>query len=242
MPRRRLRKIVIRSAAALLLAVGGFVAWRYATGNTGTIAAGEFHRSGQLGPGHLGRLIRSRGIRTVLNLRGPNPDQAWYRAERSATLAAGATQVDVPLSSDYWLSREQARSLLNVLETCERPVLVHCEWGAERTGLVSAFVELLRPGGTVGSARRQFSPWYLFVPLKDGRIMRGHIDAYAAWLAGQHAGHSPDRFRVWMREGYRPKWPSREQWPYDPYPLVVVTRPPAPTPVARKAAGPAPVR
>ena len=28
-----------------------------------------------------------------------------------------------------------------------------------------------------------------------------------------------------MAEGFQPRKPSREDWPYDPYPLVVITRP-----------------
>jgi hypothetical protein len=36
--------------------------------------------------------------------------------------------------------------------------------------------------------------------------------------------HTPDRFRRWILEGYQPGQPCREQWEFDPYPLVVVTR------------------
>src|SRR5205823_11137226 len=99
------------------------------------------------------------------------------------------------------------------------------EWGAERTGLVSALAELLRPGGSLDDARAQFSIRYLFLPVRDGARMAAHLDRYAAWLRVQGAPHTPDRFRRWVAEGFRPGHPSREEWPYDPYPLVVVTRP-----------------
>jgi protein tyrosine phosphatase (PTP) superfamily phosphohydrolase (DUF442 family) len=201
--------------------------WRWSVGNIGVLGEGSASvvRTGQLSAETLGRVIRDRGIRTVLNLRGSNPEEPWYREERSVTLGAGATQVDVAMATDQWMSRVQVAAVVELLDSAERPLLVHCQWGAERTGLVSAFAELLRPGGTLESARDQFSAYYLFVPTADGRVMTGHLERYAAWLKAQGAEHSPDRFRKWVRFDYRPGSPSREDWPYDPYPLVVVSRP-----------------
>jgi hypothetical protein len=179
----------------------------------------------------LSRIVREYRIKTVLNLRGAHPETAWYRAERSATLGAGATQIDMAMSSCEWMSRDQGRTLLKVLEQCEYPVLIHCWRGSERTGLVSAMTELLRPGGTLEAARGQFSLRYLFVRAGDGALMLDHFERYKQWLAQQQLGHTPEQFRRWMTEGYAPGRPGREQWPFDPYPLVVVSRP-APSPMA----------
>ena len=180
----------------------------------------------------LSTTIREHGVKTVLNLRGPNPDQDWYRAERDATTAAGATQVDVSLSSCIWMSRVQLRTLVKALDEASRPLLIHCAWGSERTGLVSAIAELLREGSTLDDARAQFTIRYLYVPVGDGRIMSQAIDQYEAWLNAQGIGHRPEAFRRWAESGYRPGNPSREAWPYDPYPLIVVT-PPDAGPTAR---------
>jgi protein tyrosine phosphatase (PTP) superfamily phosphohydrolase (DUF442 family) len=203
----------------------GLVGWDLATANFGTVQDGRVYRSGQMPARALARTIRREGIKTVLNLRGSNPDQPWYRAERAATLGAGATQVDMSLASDLWLSRAQARTLVRVLDTSEYPILIHCEWGSERTGLASAVAELLRPGGSLAEARRQFSLGYLFLPMGDGAVTRDHLDRYEQWLRDRGRPHSPERFRLWIAEGYRPGHPSREDWPYDPKPLVVITRP-----------------
>ena len=193
--------------------------------NFGVVRPGQIYRSGQMGAGSLSRVVRDRGIRTVLNLRGANPDEPWYRDEREAANALGATQIDVAMSSCEWMSRVQARAIVDVLDTCEYPLLIHCWRGSERTGLVSAFSELLRPDGSLESARAQFSIRYLFVHAGDGVVMPRHLDQYEAWLAGQGLGHDPARFRRWIADGFRPGQPSREDWPYDPYPLTVVTRP-----------------
>jgi hypothetical protein len=173
-------------------------------------------------------------VRTVLNLRGYHPESAWYRAERDATLGQGATQVDVPLSSCEWMSKAQMRALVDVLDSCERPVIVHCWHGSERSGLVSALAILLREGSTLGEARAQFSLRYLFVPWGDGVVTLRHLEQYEAWLGKNGLGHSPAALRRWAKEGFEPGVPSREQWPFDPYPLAVTTRPTPSGPVEAK--------
>lgn len=220
----RIRKWVVRPILVGVVLVGGFVVARYQGGNVGVIASGSARRSGQLSARQLDALARDAGIRTVLNLRGSNPDQPWYRVERAVTLGRGATQIDFAMASDHWLSREQARALIRILDTCERPLLIHCEWGAERTGLVASWATLLDPGGDLRTARAQFSPYYLYLPTREGRIMSGHLERYADWLDRAGLAHAPERFRAWVESVYRPGSPSREEWPYDPYPLVVITR------------------
>jgi protein tyrosine phosphatase (PTP) superfamily phosphohydrolase (DUF442 family) len=202
-----------------------FLGARLWENNSGTVVPGRIYRSAQMPASDLARAIRGQHIRTVLNLRGPNPQQTWYRSEREATLAAGASHVDFQMASNLWLSRAQAKTLLDVLDRCDYPILVHCQWGAERTGLVSAVTELLRPGGSLASARRQFSAYYLYVPAGDGVVMEGHLDRYERWLHSQRLEHSPARFRHWLADVYQPGHPSRDDWPFDPYPLVIVSRP-----------------
>lgn len=223
---RRQRKIVLRLLAVVLLAPALFVGVRWWGGNLGTIEEKSLYRAAQLTPRGLKQVIDRWHIKTVLNLRGCNPDKPWYQREREAALATGSTLVDVSMASDQWMSRVQLRAVVELLETAQKPMLIHCEWGAERTGLVSAFAELLRESGTLDRARAQFSPAHLYLPTADGRVMSAHVEQYAGWLASQGWQHSPAKFRDWSRSAYQPRTPTREDWPYDPYPLVVVTRPP----------------
>jgi protein tyrosine phosphatase (PTP) superfamily phosphohydrolase (DUF442 family) len=221
---RKAARITAASLVALTILIGLAVVYRRSTGNLGTVEDGRVYRSAQLSPEALREVIARRGVKTVLNLRGPNPSEAWYRDEVAATLDAGAVQIDVPLASDMWLSREQAQTLLDVLDGCEYPIIIHCEFGAERTGLVAAMVELLRPGRKLADARAQFSIRYLFLPIRDGLVMLGHLDRYEAWLRAAHLDHSPAHFRRWLLAEYQPPWPnSREHWPCNPYPRKVVT-------------------
>jgi hypothetical protein len=221
----RVRKWALRSLFAATIPVATFLAWNAASGNFGTVVPGEVYRSAQMSAGGLSRTVRDHKVKTVLNLRGKNVASAWYRGEREAALGLGATQVDVAMSSCVWMSRTQLRTLVDVLQTCEKPVLMHCQWGAERTGLASAFAVLLREGSTLDDARAQFSAGYLYLPVGDGVVMHRHLEQYECWLAGNRLAHSPASFRLWVDEGYIPGKPGREEWAFDPYPLAVFTRP-----------------
>jgi protein tyrosine phosphatase (PTP) superfamily phosphohydrolase (DUF442 family) len=218
-------RVIVAPIAAVLLAASLYIAWDQATYNFGAVQPGRLYRSGQMSATALAQTVREYRIKTVLNLRGPNPADSWYLAELQTSLAAGATQVDIPMSSCLWMTRDQLNTLIETIDSAEYPMLIHCAWGSERTGLASAFAELLRPGGSLDDARAQFSIGYLFVRLNDGKVMAEHLDQYEDWLETNGLKHDPATFRRWVADGFKPGVPSREQWAYDPYPSVVVTRP-----------------
>jgi Tyrosine phosphatase family len=232
---------VVRLGIAVVIAPLCYVAWDQATYNFGAVQQGHIYRSGQMSSEALARTIRDHHIKTVLNLRGSNRALGWYREEVAATNREGATQIDVAMSSCVWMSRAQLGALIESLDTALQPVLIHCWWGSERTGLVSAFAELLRPGSTLADARAQFSLAYLYVRINDGKVMAEHLDLYESWLLSQRLTHEPATFRRWVKEGFKPGMPNREQWPYDPYPVVVITRP-GTDPEVRSVAGNTPDR
>ena len=233
-------RLVFRRVLLLLLLVllvpASYLAWDLWNHNFGTLEANRIYRSAQMPAADLARSIHDHQIKTVLNLRGFNPGLPWYPAERAAATEAGADLIDISVSSCEWMSRTQLKTIVRVLDTCEYPLLMHCQWGSERTGWASAIATLLRPGATLDDAKRQFSLGYLFIRAGDGKVMAEHLDQYENWLASRRWSHSPERFRLWVNDGYRPGVPNRESWPYDPKPLIVITHPqPARAPVAGKA-------
>ncbi len=221
----RRRKIVLWAGLAIALMVGTPLGLFIASDNFGIVQPGSIYRSAQMSDRSLSQTIQNQAIKSVLNLRGPNPKQGWYRAEQAATLLAGATQIDFSLATDQYLSRPQARMLVEVLDRCQKPVLIHCQFGSERTGLVAAIAELLREGSTLEDARNQFSIRYKFLPIKDGLVVRGHLDQYEEYLKSKGLTHSSQTFRNYIARDYRPAGPSREDWAFNPYPLVVTHRP-----------------
>lgn len=91
----------------------------------------------------LSSLIREKGLRTIINLRGENPDRQWYRDEVEVAEHAGVTHISLPLSANREPSDALVKQLIEVLRTVRPPFVVHCEAGADRTGLAAALYQAL---------------------------------------------------------------------------------------------------
>jgi protein tyrosine/serine phosphatase len=109
-----------------------------ASGNFHTVVPHQLYRSAQPTPRELRTDIRDYGIRTVINLRGPNPDKAWYREEVAVTKEMGAKHIDFGMSARQILTPAKAEKLIAIMRAAQKPILVHCEGGADRSGLISA--------------------------------------------------------------------------------------------------------
>jgi hypothetical protein len=190
--------------AGLLLAVALHAGYVLGGSNFRTVLPGEVYRCSQPAGPLLERLIGRHSIRTVVNLRGTCPSGDWYRDEARATARLDVSQEDVSLSATRLPSTVSIRQLLDVLDRSEYPILLHCHQGADRTGLASVMVLLLRTGATVAEARRHLGVRGGHLAIGKTRYMDRFFDLYESWLAGLGEEHSPDLFRAWVRGHYCP--------------------------------------
>ncbi|GBD35704.1 hypothetical protein HRbin36_00818 [bacterium HR36] len=132
-----------------ILVVGsvGYYRLRYAESKRlRTVDPGKLYRSGQLNARGLQRTIQRFGIRTVINLReeAPNPHLAGC-SEAHLCQRLGVTYIflycdslsDEQYQAGQW--PEAARLFLDIVRRPEnQPVLVHCQAGLHRTGVLCA--------------------------------------------------------------------------------------------------------
>ena len=85
------------------------------TGNHHTVEDGRFYRSAQLSGPELAHEIDAHHIRTVLNLRGPNPSKGWYQDELVETQAHGAAHYDVGISARSPVPEDKLAKILAIL-------------------------------------------------------------------------------------------------------------------------------
>lgn len=204
-PARFSRRKVLRclgAAAVLGLSAEGLRV--FALTNRHTIIPGKAYRSAQLSAEQLEVEIRRHGIRTVINLRGFSSDTEWYEHEARVTHEHNISQEDLSLSAKRLPAPNEVRRMIEVLDRTEWPILIHCQRGADRTGLVSTSVLLLFTNATLDEARRQLWPRYGHI--RGGRtvVIDQFFDFYEAWLAGRGQGHTPDLYREWVAKHYRP--------------------------------------
>ena len=125
-------------AAVLVLALGLYLGGLHLTGNFHTVIAGELYRSAQLEPDQIEAHHASEGIASILNLRGPGPGQEWYDAEIATSARLGITHADFGMSARRILEPEKVQELIALMKRLPKPLLIHCQAGADRSGLASA--------------------------------------------------------------------------------------------------------
>jgi protein tyrosine/serine phosphatase len=129
------------------------------------VIAGEVYRSAQPTPERIAEYQKNYGIRTIINLRGENVGSAWYDAELAQTRRLGIDLVNFRMSAKREFTEERLTELVEVLQKAEKPVLVHCMSGADRSGLVSAlYVAAVAKLGEE-AAESHISFWYGHIPL-----------------------------------------------------------------------------
>lgn len=112
----------------------------------------DLYRSAQPSLADLRLLGERFGIRTVLKLNRGDDDAP-----------PGMTVIERPLRPLHTPSHDDLEEILEAIEHAEKPVLVHCSHGEDRTGLVVALYRMRR-GASVDVAyadmmRRGFHPY-----------------------------------------------------------------------------------
>ncbi|MGL6074649.1 MAG: tyrosine-protein phosphatase [Fimbriiglobus sp.] len=204
---KRFRRLTVALFFALFLGIVGYFASIFLGRNEHTVIPGQFYRSAQPSETALPEMIAKHEIKTVLNLRGTAqmldaPRNAWYAREARTTQQAGINQEDITLSASLLPPPAEIIRLVEILDRAERPVLIHCKQGADRTGLAAAMVVLLHTPGTLADARRELWPIYGHFPVGRTVAMDEFLDQYEAWLGTTQQPHTNDRFRQWATKIY----------------------------------------
>lgn len=173
-----------RAAAIVALGLSGVAAGLYlyvqANFNLHAVEAGVVYRSGQLPADRLTRLVKEAGIRSVINLRGEHVGEGWYDQEFHSTRSLGVSLINFPISARSELTLEQMRKISELIRDAEKPVLIHCGGGADRTGLACALYRV-DSGQTTDRAREQLSAYYGHFPhllWEDAAAMDVSLDRY----------------------------------------------------------------
>ena len=160
----------------------------------------DLARSAQPYLGFYRAFLRPHGFKSIINLRGPNPEFGWWRHEKQTAQSLGIAHFDVKLSSKYLPSRSGLVELFAVFEQAKAPLLLKCSGGQDRTSLAAALYLLDRKGPeALAEAEGQFAFWpYLHRP-KPYQLWLKEFPGYAVRQAG---GAS---LRAWVLSGYDPQ-------------------------------------
>lgn len=166
-----------------------------------TVVEGRIYRSAQLSGNDLEKIIEEKRIRTIINLRGGPSDSEWYVRERGIAKKNNVRLYDMMLSSRDLPAYISLMSILDVLSKSERPVLIHCRRGSDRTGLVSALALAMELDPPLSEVRKQFSWRYGVFPFYRS-IGPYLFSQYEVWLAKTQQEHSRSNLFHWLEHEY----------------------------------------
>ncbi|MEM7329263.1 MAG: protein tyrosine phosphatase [Pseudomonadota bacterium] len=182
-----------RAERELILGDHGFL--RESFQNLHQIGVGMW-RSNQPNPRQVAEHVRLRGIKTIINLRGPST-RGYYLLEKEACEMNGVALIDFQVYSRDTPTVETVMAAKDLFERIEYPALMHCKSGADRAGLMSVLFAIFRLGEPVATATRQLSKKYLH--LREGKT--GLLDAFFdSYLAAETA--TGIGFEAWLQSEY----------------------------------------
>lgn len=176
--------------ALLVAPVGGYSGILAYTGNLHAVSEGVLYRSAQLSKQQFEAAIREHKLKSILNLRGAHPGEAWYDDEVAAAQQAGIQHYDYPMSAKRRLTRDQIEPILEIVRNAPKPLLIHCRSGADRSGLVAALFRVVIENAGPEEADRQLSLRYGHFPYLTSKT--GAMDE-SFWAFVGHSDGTPAR-------------------------------------------------
>ena len=149
----------------------------------------------------LDRWIREKGLKTIINLRGRKEDERWFAREQDLALTHGIALHNFRLSPNELPGYLDIIFILEILMTAERPLLIHCRHGVDRTGLVSALALAIEKDPPLRELKDQFSWKYGVLPfyVSTGPYF---FSFYEKWLEVTGSTHSLATLLSWIRNDY----------------------------------------
>jgi undecaprenyl-diphosphatase len=173
------RRYIGGALAAVLLLALGYVLYVKIQGNFHAITPGQAYRSAQLDRDELAHYVKQYNIKSVLNLRGSNAGERWYEDELAACQELKVMHYDVELSAYREPTDTQVRQLLDIFNTAPRPLLIHCNSGADRAGLVAAMWKVAVDKEPKAQAAKQLSICYGHLPLGRTQAMERFFEKWS---------------------------------------------------------------
>ena len=161
---RWMKKPVLLIVFGLGITTSGYALYRVETSNFHTVSPGTVYRSGQMDEAQWMAYIEKHGVKSLLNLRGEHRASSWYQEEVRAADTLGVTHYDVKISANREVDNGTLDTILSIMRQAPKPLLIHCQAGADRSGLIAAVYLFTIAGQRAEEASRQLSLLYGHFP------------------------------------------------------------------------------
>ncbi|MGT2504681.1 tyrosine-protein phosphatase (plasmid) [Bradyrhizobium guangxiense] len=161
---RRTAKISALTALFIATSIASYCGIIQPLGNIHVVEDGQLYRSAQLNKSQFEQVINEYSIRSILNLRGDNSGASWYDDEIAISRNMGVRHFDYGIGARQLVTSQQISEILKLVREAPKPLLIHCQGGADRSGLVAALYVTEVEGKSVDEAAEQLSLVYGHFP------------------------------------------------------------------------------
>jgi protein tyrosine phosphatase (PTP) superfamily phosphohydrolase (DUF442 family) len=161
---RRTANIAALTTLLIVTSIASYCGIIQLLGNVHVVEDGQLYRSAQLNKNQFERVINEYSIRSILNLRGDNSGTSWYDDEIAISRSMSVTHFDYGIGARRLVTSQQIRAILKIVRDAPKPLLIHCQGGADRSGLVAALYVAEVEGKSADEAAQQLSLVYGHFP------------------------------------------------------------------------------
>jgi len=195
-----MKKILILLAAIIVLSIPA--TYFYFTFMIHPVIPGEVYRSAQLSPENLDKNIQKYHIRSIINLRGIDEEEEWFQNEQQIADKNKVQLYNVRLSAYKLPVCSELDKLVKIFQAAEKPILMHCQAGADRSGLAGALVLAIRQNASLAEMKKQFSWRYFVNPFRVNTTGKLFFSKYESWLIEAETEHDRNRLLSWIQNHY----------------------------------------
>ncbi len=166
----KIKKVFLFSLSLFFLLLAGWGYYVVLGGNFATVEKGVLYRSAQPDKEDIEHYSKQYAIRSILNLRG-NDTNEWYKEEIQTSKALGIVHYDLTLSAYRQPTTKDIDTLVNILKTAPKPLLIHCYGGADRTGLAVSLYEYIINKESASQAKENLSAFHGHLPFFNSNTL-----------------------------------------------------------------------
>ncbi|MCP4575602.1 MAG: phosphatase PAP2 family protein [Deltaproteobacteria bacterium] len=201
LPERKIGNRLLFRLISLILVACFLYFFFFPHGRFCEVVDGCFYRSAQLRANALDGIIKSKGIKTVINLSGEKTGKKWFEQEQVV-----CERNKVPLLSFDMAGPDLPRNfvvheLIGSLTKADRPVLIHCRSGVDATGFVSALALCLDQDPPLSVIETQLSRKFGLTPVYCS-VGAPIFFAYKNRLKKHSRNHSWETLLDWLKNEY----------------------------------------
>lgn len=130
------------------------------------VQPGFLYRSAQLSYRKFAHYIKKFKIKTIINLRGKNKHAKWWQQEKIYAQKFGAQLFNIATSALRPSTKHEICELLALYDHAQKPILIHCYSGSDRTGEAAALWALDQQHKSMHQALKQLTWKYRHFRIK----------------------------------------------------------------------------